>query len=316
MRLICILIKIKFILFLIINFSFASSLSQNYSDAYDQHLALHHELALARKLDFQYSSINILRSIDRHIGILDDLDALLLQYNPENIWVIYDIDDCITYPDHPACLPCSYENAYAKIFEELMEDLDPIQKSIVWNLKYRLSENVLTEYNFPMTLQSINNRGVLTMGLTASMAGGVLQLDDEHHKERYKTLSNLGVSWNAPKEEILLDEFPSFHRSCPIYYHGLGFSQTSGDFGSTTKGEFLLALMKRWNIKPSCVLFIDDSPTNLRRFSHVMDQNGIDCFCYLYRSPLVHEVQNITEKKYKKHINKLISLARRSTSYF
>ena len=274
----------------------------------------HETLAKERAEKFARAQADLI-PITAHDMILTDLNAFMTEYGAENIWVVYDIDDCVTFPDHEACLPCSYGDTHKDAFKELVKDLNPVELSIVWNLKYRTQISVLTEDTFPALLATLKDTGIRTIGLTASMAGAVLFPADRQHQVRHDILKSLGVTFNAPQEEIVFNQFPQFHKSHPVYYNGIGFAQTSANHGSTTKGEFLIALAQRWAQKPKAVFFIDDSSTNLHRFGQTMGEHDIAYRGYLYRSPIVHTTRTISPENYSQFIKLLITYAKVATHH-
>jgi hypothetical protein len=282
---------------------------------YDQELFYHVQLSQERAELFKDARADTIITIDNHSEILNDIDRAIAEHGAENIIVVYDIDDCVTYPDHAACLPGSYSDEHKATFQGMIEDLDPIQKCIVWNLKYREPKSLLTDDALPAVLKTLKDSGVSTLGLTASLAGAVKSPTDCQQLARFQTLQRLEIEFNAPDEEIILEQFPKFHQNHPVYYRGIGFAQTSENFGSTTKGEFFIALMQRWNKKPKAVLFIDDSMTNLNRFAHTMRQNEINCSCYQFISERVHTKKTISAGNYSRFINQLIIAARKATQH-
>ncbi len=265
----------------------------------------HEEIAQNRKRKFDTQTHSTFQTISNHSEVLCDAITAINQYGAQNIWVVYDIDDCITFPNHAACLPCSYANEHKSLFQDLITGLSVIETSIVWNLKYRLSPSLLTESLLPKYLNTFKSLNINTLGITATMAGAVLNEEDCQHEHRFDILRSLGIEFNAPQEHIVLDEFPLFHRSYPIYHYGVGFNQASGDYGSTTKGEFFLALMNRLQQQPKAVFFVDDSSTNLKRFGQIMKEHSIDCFLYQYKSDVVHETRTIPEEDYIEFISDL-----------
>lgn len=271
----------------------------------------HDALAAARAKTYAGAKAEFV-DITHHKDILKSVLEAIKVFGPEGVWVAYDIDDCITYPDHPACLPCSYDEAYETTFYSLIKGLDPVQSAIVWNLKYVESESKLTEDNIPDILKTLKDWGVRTFGLTASMAGALKSPDDSNHYRRVNVLDHLGVHFNSPDGEYVMDRFPKFHRSHPVYYNGVAFAQSSGDYGSATKGEIIMDLAHRWG-KPAVVFMVDDSGRNLHRVDHVLKENGIDCRPFKYKSDRVHEKRYISEKDYIAKIGELRFLAETAT---
>lgn len=309
----CIFKKVFLIAFLVSGYLFAASFDEGPEAIYQRDLALHTNLAQERALKFKDAAADSIISITSHVQIARELYQAVTEFGPENLWVVYDIDDCVTYPDHAACLPCSYAGVHKPAFDSLTELLDPIEKSIVWNLKYRMPKSLLTDPKLPEILTEIKDHGIRSMGLTASMAGGVLSPTDCQEEARCKILNDLGVVFNTPLEKIEFKQFPKFFRSFPVYYNGVGFAQTSENYGSTTKGEFFAALMDHWGEEPKIVFFIDDSKTNLNRFAQTMRERQIPCSCFHFKSERVHEPKTITHKNYCDFIDSLSVFAKFST---
>lgn len=282
--------------------------------SYQEELICHDRLASQREEHFRNAHTQFTR-IEKHDQILSGINALIAEYGAENISVYYDIDDCATYPDHAACLPESYSKTHKDTFNEHIKGLDPIQKSIVWNLKYRLPKSLLTDDALPDVLNTLKNAGVTTMGLTASMSGEVISPSDCQYEARCSILEKLGVQFNAPQQTIVFDEFPKFHRSHPVYHNGIGFTQTSQNHGSTTKGEFIVALEKQLNKRSKAVVLIDDSSSNLHRTAQTIRENGIAFVGYQFHSERVHTIRTISEANYSQYIKHLVNIARFTTHH-
>jgi hypothetical protein len=270
-------------------------------------------LSLGRSIRYQTASADPLIPISEHTQILPEIERVIYNAGSNNLVVFYDIDDCLTMPINPACLPCSYAKRHKAEFSSLTAHLSPVESSIVWNLKYTEHGARLTEPGIPDILKMIQESDVKTYGLTASMAGKIGDVTESNHRRRVAVLKDLGIDFGQRDLEFVFDEFPPFHESPPVYYNGVCFSQTSGDHGSTTKGELIIALLRRLKMKPTHVMLVDDSKRNLDRFDFDMKSHGITPISVLYKSDEVHKDREISVAEYRATIADLVTKAKTAT---
>lgn len=182
--------------------------------------------------------------------------------SPEEILGIFDIDLVLTQPSNPAWQMPNIQK-YRSQLKALTKDLSPEQKDVLLNLMTKSSPAILVEQDTPHILQSIKDRQIKTMALTASLTGRLGKINDVAIW-RYETLRSLGINFFSsfePAEKISFKQLPSYLGRYPEFYKGILCS--NGEGSKINKGEILIAFLHEVSYEPKQIIFVDDKIENL-----------------------------------------------------
>lgn len=124
----------------------------------------------------------------------------------------------------------------------------------------------LVEAYTPDLIESLQDRGIPTLGLTAR--------PHTFTNESLSQLERLGVDFT--RNTIGDADLVLHGRDKAIYRAGLL------SVGSNNKGKMLLALMQKVGFSPTRVIFIDDKIKNVTNVDHAMNDASIPVFAHRY----------------------------------
>jgi len=190
--------------------------------------------------------------------------------DPTTALVAFDVDMTLSVPRHPAGHhPHMQENQ--EVLKALLEPLTTEEKDRAITLATQASGQQLAETDTPTLIQDIQQQGIKTIALTASLTGELVDLGDLKQL-RFRDLQALGMDFRPAfdVQEMLLTEIPTFNGNHPLYHQGI--LHANGGRGPSNKGAVLVAFLKRVGWKPQQVIMIDDLPVNLTDIAHALAQ--------------------------------------------
>jgi hypothetical protein len=90
-------------------------------------------------------------------------------------------------------------------------------------------------------------------------------------------LHEMGIDFSLTWPDAQLPNFPTYRSSKPVLYKGILCANQQ------PKGNVLKALLTTYHIRPSRVIFFDDSSRNLQSVGRACDELQIPCTLYQYR---------------------------------
>ena len=209
--------------------------------------------------------------LDKIIKCYDFIKENTKEYdNPDDILIILDIDNTITYTDCPGVFWPNIRKYY-----DIYKEIQYKNADIDINLGYL--EIILTskvEVFDKDIYKIIDDLKYKKLALTATITGSYLNCNNIQ-EFRYNQLKNNNISFEnyfkVDNNEIIFNNFPKYLGSYPVYYKGILFSNS--EKGSTNKGQLLDEFLKRVNYNPKCIILIDDNKRNHEYIIKELEQN-------------------------------------------
>lgn len=207
---------------------------------------------------------------------MDEIHGIIDSHLQEatKMLVAFDIDMTLTVPSHPACYYPNllrYKSVLARylLMKRIISCLSEIEYDQTLTLGTQLPEQQLIEQNTPAFIAWLQQQGIKTIALTASLSGGVPGLPDLK-ANRFKSLQKLGIDFSqtfAIANGSLL-EFPPHNHHYPAYHQGILYA--NGGKRTSNKGAVLVAFLKKLSWRPTQIVMIDDLPSNLEDISNAL----------------------------------------------
>ncbi len=172
----------------------------------------------------------------------------------KDVLVIFDVDDTLTILSEPAFQYANYKVHHSEVFSKFMSSLNEEVKFIAFNLPILISPSELIEPQTPSVIESLQNKGLKTIALTAVPAGNIdgLLLEDA----RIADLRRVGINFAScfpHVSDILFTNFPAGpYQSYILFKEGIIFANY------VNKGAVLVEFLKNINWEPDVVIFVDD----------------------------------------------------------
>ena len=209
-------------------------------------------------------------------AVKQHIDKLLQQQSPEDLLVAFDIDMTLTQPDHPAVY---YPNlkTHRAIYIDVMSTLTPTERDRKVTLTVQLLPQRLVESETPTLIKKIQETGIQTIAFTASLAGPLF-FDRPHSKNpkriealRFDCLKNFNIDFSQSfaLEDFILDNIPTHNHQYPVFFRGILCA--NGEQGKdSTKGDVLIAFLKKMDLQPKKIVLIDDRMPNLESVANAL----------------------------------------------
>ncbi len=188
-----------------------------------------------------------------------------------NTLVVFDCDEVLITPIDPILQPKNRTH-----FHEMFDGHSEIDLSILTR-----DMNVqLLDPNWPFLIQDLQCRGIKTILLTACLIGEYGCIPSMEERRRNQLLKfNIDFKQSWPDEDRI--EFSKFideldEDRIPNFSDGMLFSLYAD------KGAILGAFLKRMNITPNKIIFIDDQQYNLESVLTMCQVSGIEFVGILY----------------------------------
>ncbi len=196
----------------------------------------------------------------------------------EKALVVFDIDNTLIIPSD-MILRQNAKPLVKKILEKLREDKSstPHYKFSREYLKSKVLKSMKVELVDPKItkiIQDLNERGIQTMALTNSTTGnfgGIKRLENL----RINQLATVNIDFKKSFVKYSTPSFSDSNNSC-LFKDGILFT------AKQPKGKLLAAFLKKMNLKPSKVIFIDDNIKFIESVENEMKNEGIDTLCFHY----------------------------------
>ena len=171
---------------------------------------------------------------------------------------LFDIDMVLIQPKEPAFQYYNIEK-HKQVAKKILFSMSPDEMQIFFNLSSTLFGSVLVNQKTPDFLCSLKENGVAMLGLTASLTG---QVAGESCLERKKVelLKEHGIVFSSQSEAVIFSDLPRYLGNPPLFTDGILFSNGL----ACSKGDLLVAYLKRANRAPKKIIFLDDIEKNLQ----------------------------------------------------
>ncbi|MBI2810112.1 MAG: DUF2608 domain-containing protein [Candidatus Melainabacteria bacterium] len=174
---------------------------------------------------------------------------------------VFDIDNVILMPAEPAFQMANMKRC-SHICKKIIKGVPENKRDVFMILTTIDSEPVLIDPQLKTLLESLNKNKVAKMALTGNFTG---KFRDIENMEQWKinSLKKLGIDFSQGEphsDAIVFDELPSYRGNSCVYTGGILFVNGS----ICTKGEALVAFLKRTGQSPKKVIFIDDREEHVK----------------------------------------------------
>lgn len=198
----------------------------------------------------QITQANTMQEVFQHFH---DADAKTL--------AIFDVDMVLVQPSDPAFQMPNMKR-FSTVAKRIMKEVPADKQMVLLSLMTLSSDPQLVDDQTPELLEQLMQRGVPTMALTANLTGAVGGIKSME-AWRIEGLKKLGIDFSkaAPyPTSCVFDQLPSFRTYYSTYVNGMLFVNGT----VVSKGEALLAFLKKGSISPSKIVFVDDREENLK----------------------------------------------------
>lgn len=236
------------------------------------------------------------------------VELLLEGFSQEEVLLGLDIDYTLVAPsDVYSCALRMPE--YRDFWNAFKQSLDADTSNILMNSITHDSTWKLMEPNTATIVQDLQQKGVKTFAFTASLVG-TLFAEKRFEVFRYERLKALGMSFdrNWPgHEEITFEEMPSHLGFSPVFYKGILCGNGEG-----SKGQTVVAFLKRTRIIPKLFIMVDDRRNNLEEIEKALQvyNPAIDFIGFEYTPYFNFNDEEISQKVLNNFWQKHLAIAR------
>lgn len=201
-------------------------------------------------------------------SVMDEVIKTFQTADQETL-ALFDIDMVILQPEDPAFQMANMKR-FSSICKKIVQQLPADKKDIFLILTSVDNNSVLIDAKMPELIGDLTRRKVPTMALTGNFTGkfGVVE-NMEQWKIAHLLRHGIDFSVGAPSaQQMVFDDLPAFRQNYSTYMQGILFVN-----GSTcSKGDALIAFLKKTNHRPKKVIFIDDREDNLKSVEAALKQ--------------------------------------------
>lgn len=206
-----------------------------------------------------YGQIKQVNTMDEVFAYFNDADGQTL--------AIFDVDLVLIQPSDPAFQMANMKR-FSSNCKKIIKEVPPDKLMMFFGLMGTKSDSILLDNRLSQFFQELCHKGISAMALTAGLTGEFDAVKSMENK-RVDDLNNLGIDFSktAPIDtSIVFDDLAAYRGNFPVYLNGVFF--TNGMVVS--KGEAFLSFLKKTNIRPDRIIFIDDMEENLKSFEVVL----------------------------------------------
>lgn len=183
--------------------------------------------------------------------------------------VIFDVDMVLVQPSDPAFQMKNIKR-FGPICKRIVKELPPEKQMLFLSLMTINSSPMLIDACTLELLQTMAQRNIPAIALTANLTGSLGPIQDMA-EWRVGSLRLLGIDFShlTPYQKpLIFDDLLKFRGNYSTYLDGILF--VNGP--TVSKGEALLAFLKKTCFLPDKVIFIDDKEENLKSVELALQQ--------------------------------------------
>jgi hypothetical protein len=180
---------------------------------------------------------------------------------------VFDIDNVLLIPKEPA-FQLPNMKKYKDIFKKYTKSLSTEELDVFLNLIIQRYPSQLLEPGIPQLIQQLIKQGVRPIALTAVWS------DRPGISRRHDDLLRFGVDFSASFPKIPHTEFkdfPKYRGRHPIFDRGIIYANGV----QVDKGRVLVDFLKKANLHPKQIIFVDDLRKNLDAIQAALEPLGI-----------------------------------------
>jgi hypothetical protein len=240
------------------------------------------------------ASTGVLSAGLEKIDSINEIETVLKELDSDAL-VVLDIDEVIL-TDQDAILRPEGDPLKFKIFNEYFsgaknqKQMDEIQK--ILSLPLILAEKKLVEPEIAQVIRSLQKRKIKVIGLTSSPTQSFGEIED-CEKWRLEQVRLFGIHFNRSFPSLtrfLLSEMSFDQIPPPVYNQGILFTE------GFSKADVLISFMRKMNVKPSKIVFIDDIYRNVKQMDTKLTLKNIPHKAYHYQRVRNGEPTSLNER--------------------
>lgn len=200
-----------------------------------------------------YAQITQVNNMEEVFNYFNEADSKTL--------AIFDVDMVLVQPSDPAFQMANMKR-FSAISKRIMKEVPADKQMMFLSLMTISSDPVLIDKRTPQFLKQIIQNGIPTMALTANLTGAFGTIPNME-QWRVNSLRCLGIDFAkaAPyQSSLLFDDLAPYRGNYSAYLNGVLFVNGT----VVSKGEAFLSFLKKTNLSPNKIIFIDDREDNLK----------------------------------------------------
>lgn len=244
----------------------------------------------------------------RELIFMKEIFNYLNDANSETL-VIFDVDMVLVQPKDPAFQMANMKR-FNLIVKRIMKEIPSDKQMIFLSLMTTHSNPILIDDQISHYLQKITSQKIPVMAMTANLTGEFNKIKSME-KWRINSLRELGIdfSYSAPYQgSLIFDHLPSYRGNYSTYSDGIFFVNGT----NVSKGEALLAFLKKIHFTPTKIIFIDDREDNLKSVETALHEfhPRVDYIGLHYREAQNYPSKFISEGEFESKWQKLADEAK------
>ncbi|MDR2401880.1 MAG: DUF2608 domain-containing protein [Cytophagales bacterium] len=225
------------------------------------------------------------------------IEEIVEAYQPEEILCLFDIDQTIFAPTHPAAqVPNRIK--HEGTFFKLMLNYAGFTPA-VYGYWVVMDEQQVFDKNIFNLLNFLNERKIKNFAFTATPNISIEGKDLREVRIQQLLENNINFEKNFPRQEIIFDSLNFFH-GYPCFYRGIIFS--NGTAVCANKGVVLNEFLKKINYNPKCIIFLDDTFLNQVDVNQALAEKNpdIDFYGICYTGAKYIKSPEVSEEEFEK----------------
>ena len=192
---------------------------------------------------------------------VNDMKEVIDYFNKANskTLAIFDVDMVLVQPSDPAFQMANIKR-FGAVAKRIMKDVPTEKQMMFLSLMTISSEPVLIDECTPQFLNSLSQKGVPAIALTANLTGAFGPIKNME-TWRIQNLKLLGIDFSksAPyPKSLIFNDLASYRDNYSTYVDGVLFVNGT----TVSKGDAFLSFLK--NFLPEKIIFVDDREDNLK----------------------------------------------------
>lgn len=233
--------------------------------------------------NFYYTILMSICIFSCHAQIIqvNDMKEVAVYFNKANskTLAIFDVDMVLVQPSDPAFQMANMKR-FGAVAKRIMKDVPAEKQMMFLSLMTISSKPVLVDECTPQFLGNLNQRAIPTIALTANLTGAFGSIKNME-TWRIQNLKLLGIDFSksAPYQKpLIFNDLASYRDNYSTYLEGVLFVNGT----RVSKGDAFLSFLKKTEILPEKIIFIDDKEDNLKsleaaiqKLDHPVEYQGL-----------------------------------------
>jgi len=195
--------------------------------------------------------------------------AILKNYAPQDVLLLFDVDLTLTVPEEPA-VQIPFIEKYQDQLKLITSGLSEEQIFLLVSLATKKARQVLVEKKAPLVIKELQKKKIKIIALSSSITGSLGSIK-RVEEWRYSVLKKLGICFDKTFSQITdlpITGIFSYRNQHPVYYRGVLCTNSP----KKIKGKTLITFLKKINYSPKIIIFVDDQKENLAEVSESIKQ--------------------------------------------